>query len=584
MKSFLKIFLASLLALIVFSLIAFFMFMGIVSGLATPEKVKTGPNAVLLLDLSQQFQEIGVENPLGSIGNPDYYDVPALHDVVRMIRYARQDSAVKGIYIKCGVNLNGFGASEEIREALQEFKNGGKFVYAYADVISQSGYRVGNVAGKIYCNPKGGVDWKGYAFQLAFLKGTLQKLEIEPQIFYAGKFKSATEPFREEKMTDANRLQTTELMYELYNHFLVQTSEARKIDTATLHRYANENLIRSAYDALKYGLVDGLKYDDEVKDEIKNHLKLGKYDKINFVPMGKYAKAVDFKRSGKEKIAVIYAQGDIIDGKGERETIGSETYRNMIRKVRLDKDIKAIVLRINSGGGSSLASENIWRELTIAKADKPVVVSFGDVAASGGYYLSCNADSIFAEPNTITGSIGVFSLLPNMQKFFHNKLGITFDGVKTSPDADALSVAKPLTDMQKRYLQSDVDSIYHDFKSRVADGRKISIDYVDSIGQGRVWSGRRAVELKLVDRLGGLDRAIEAAARLAKVTDYRLREYPEPQNILNMIFGNYKQTARQDALRSELGEEGLKTYKTMKRVKDMVGVTQARMPFDIITE
>lgn len=584
MNSFFKIFFASLLALVIFSVLVFFLLMGVITGLAAPEKVKTGANAVLVLDLTETYPEIAVENPLAGIGKSEHYDVPALYDVIRMLRFAKSDSAVKGVYVKCGNNANGFGSSEELRNALQDFKSAGKWVYAYGDIIMQGGYRVGNVADKLYCNPKGGVDWRGYAFQMLYLKGALQKLEIEPQIFYAGKFKSATEPFREDKMTDANRLQTTELMYELYNHFLLQTAGARKIDTGTLHRYANENLIQSAHDALTYKLVDGLKYDDEVKDEIKGKLKLGKFDKINFVPLGKYAKAVEYKRSGKEKIAVIYAQGDIVDGKGDRDMIGSETYRNYIRKARLDKDIKAIVFRINSGGGSSLASENIWRELSLARADKPVVVSFGDVSASGGYYLSCNADSIFAAPNTITGSIGVFMLLPNMQKFFRNKLGVTFDGVKTSPDADALTISKPLTEMQKRYLQSGVDSTYHDFKSRVAEGRKLSIEFVDSIGQGRVWSGRRALELKLIDKIGGLDDAIACAARLAKTTDYRLREFPEPQSVLDMIFGGAQQTARQEAIKNELGQDGVRTYQTIKRVKGMMGATQARMPFDLITE
>jgi protease-4 len=584
MNSFLKIFLGSLLALFVFTVAVFFIFLGFVSGLATPDKAETGAKAVLTIDLAETFTEIPVKNPLAGIGNKDHYDLPALYDAIRLIRYAKSDSAVKGIYLKCGSNGNGFGASEEIRQALIDFKSSGKFVYAYADVISQGGYYIANSASKIYCNPKGGVDWRGYAMQLAFLKGSLEKLEIEPQIFYAGKFKSATEPFRETKMTDANREQLTVILNDMYGHFLLQTAAARKLDTATLHRYANEHRIQYAEDALKYGLVDGLKYDDEVKDEIKTRLGVGKYDKINFVSIGKYASAVNYKKTGKDKIAVIYAQGDIVDGKGDRDMIGSEPYMNLVRKARLDKDIKAIVVRINSGGGSSQASENIWRELTLAKAEKPVVVSFGDVAASGAYYLSCNADSIFAQHNTITGSIGVFSMLPNMQQFFNNKLGITFDGVKTGTDADMFSVAKPLTEMQRRYLQNSVDSIYEDFKERVATGRKKEMAFIDSIGQGRIWSGSRGVQLGLVDRIGGLDDAIACAARLARTSDYRLREYPEPQSILDMIFGGYKDNMRKSAIQEELGADGLHTYNSIKRIKQMVGVTQTRIPFDFTIE
>jgi len=581
MNSFLKIFLASLLALFVFCIAALFMFIGFVSGLATKDKVKTGKKAVLVVDMAQLYPEIAVENPFAALGNKEQYDIPSLYDAVRLIRHAKGDSAVKGLYIKCAQNNNGFANSDEIREAILDFKSSGKFVYAYADVITQGGYYVANTADKLYCNPKGGVDWRGFAMQLAFVKGLLEKLDIEPQIFYAGKYKSATEPFRETEMTDPNRLQLTELLQDIYGNFLLHTASTRKIDTALLHRYANESRVQFASDAVETGLVDGLKYDDQVQDEIKARLQVDKFEKINFVSLGKYAQAVDYKKDGSDRIAVIYAQGDIVMGKGERDMIGSESYCKLIRKVRLDKDIKAIVLRINSGGGSALASENIWRELTLAREEKPVVVSFGDVAASGAYYLSCNADSIFATPNTITGSIGVFTMLPNMERFFKNKLGITFDEVTTGPDAAMYSVAKPLTPMQRKFVQNGVDSIYEDFKQRVAEGRKLSVSYVDSIGQGRVWSGRQALRLKLIDRLGGLEDAIACAARMAHTTDYRLVEYPEPKNIIDMIFGGYKDDARKGAIREELGEEGVKTFTALKRVKQMIGVAQARMPFDI---
>lgn len=584
MKSFLKIFLASFVALIVFCLILFFVFVGFVTGLTAPEKEKTGAKAVLVVDVARDYPEIGVENPLARLSDKEDGDVPALYNVLRLIKYAKSDSAIKGIYLKCSHNGNGMGNSQEIRNALLDFKAAGKFIYAYGDVITQGGYSIANVADKIYCNPKGGVDWRGYAIQLAFLKGLLQKLEIEPQIFYAGKFKSATEPFRETSMTDANRLQLTVMLGDLYGRLLEQTAATRKIDTATLHQYANEYRIQTATDAVKYGLVDGVKYDDEVKAEIAKKLGVAKIDKLNFISISKYAKAVDYKAQGKEKITVIYAQGDIIDGKGDRDMIGSETYRDLIRKARLDDKVKAIVIRINSGGGSAQASENIWRELTLARKVKPIVVSFGDVAASGAYYLSCNADSIFAQANTITGSIGVFSLLPNMQKFFNEKLGITFDGVKTAPEADMLTATKPLTPAQRKYLQNSVDSIYLTFKSRVAEGRKKDISYIDSIGQGRVWIGSRAIQLGLVDRIGGLDDAIACAARMAKTTDYRLKEYPEPHNVLELLFGGYEKEATKSALKSELGEDGIKTWQTIKRVKQMVGVTQTRLPFEFTIE
>ena len=580
MNSFLKIFLATLAALFVFSILSFFMLLGFVTGLAAPEKTHTGANAVLVVDLSQQYPEIEKKNILAALGTEGEYDVPSLHNVVRLIRKATIDSAVKGIYIKCDYNANGFGASEEIRNALLDFRVSKKFIYAYADVIPQDAYQVANVADKIYCHPKGGVDWRGFGLTMAFVKGTLEKLEIQPQIFYAGKFKSATEPFREKKMTDANRLQTKELLNDLYSYFLLQTSQMRNIDTAQLRSLADKEVIRFPEDALKNHLVDGLKYDDEVKEEIRAVLKVNRLDKINFVPLGKYAKAVSFKESGKGQIALIYAEGDIVPGKGTKEQIGSEEYQKLIRRARLDEKVDAIVLRINSGGGSSLASENIWRELTLAKKEKPVVVSFGDVAASGAYYLSCNADSIFAQPNTITGSIGVFALVPNLQQFFNNKLGVTFDDVATGPNAGGLSVVKPLTESQKRFIQQQIDTIYHDFKSRVAEGRKKSLMFVDSIAQGRVWSGSRALELGLIDRIGGLKEAVASAATMAKVNTYSIREYPGERGLLEELFGNYRDNSRAKMLEHELGREGLQSFTLFRRVKEMIGVTQARIPFD----
>ncbi|MBC7851763.1 MAG: signal peptide peptidase SppA [Chitinophagaceae bacterium] len=584
MNSFFKIFFASLLALVVFSIIGFFILIGVASSIGSRDPIETGSKAVLVLDLSIPYSEVAINNPFAGLTGEENSDIPSVYDLVRLIHHAVGDSAVKGIYLKCGINNNSFGTSEDIRNALIKFRNSGKFVYAYADVISQGGYYVANVSNKIFCNPKGGLDWRGYSMSLFFLKGTLEKLEIEPQIFYAGKFKSATEPLRETKMTEANRLQTTEILNDLYGHFLTQTSAFRKIDTATLHGYANANALQTGSQAVKAGLLDGLKYDDEVQDEIRSILRVEKTAKLNLLSVQKYAEAVEIRKTGTDKIMVIYAQGDIIDGKGERTIIGSESYVNLVRKGRLDKSIKAIVFRINSGGGSAMASENIWRELSLARKEKPIVVSFGDVAASGGYYLSCNADSIFAQPNTITGSIGVFSILPNMQGFFNNKLGITFDGVKTSPDADALSVSKPLTPAQRQWIQNDVDSIYATFIQRVADGRKKDVAFIDSIAQGRIWSGTRALQLGLIDRIGGLQEAIDCAARMAKTNNYKLREYPEPERLFERFFGRSTENARTSAMREEIGEDGMKIYQNLKRVKQMVGVTQTRLPFDFVIE
>jgi protease-4 len=472
-----------------------------------------------------------------------------------LIRYAKSDSSIKGIYIKASTNPNGLGSSEEIRNALLDFKKSKKFIYAFGDVISLKAYYVANISDRIYCNPKGGVEWKGLTSVSPYLKGGLDKLEIQPEIFYAGKFKSATEPLRADKMSDANRLQLTEILGDIFNHMLDQTAVARSQDSSILRRCVDQQLIQSASNAVQYKLVDGEKYNDQVLEEIAGKLKVSAITGINFIPLGKYYESakLKFNNTGTDRVVIIYAEGDIVGGKNSQKEIGQDIYRYFIRKARLDNDVKAIVLRINSGGGSALVSENLWRELTLAKAAKPVVLSFGDVSASGGYYLSCNADSIFADPMTITGSIGVFSMLFNTQSFFKNKLGITFDGVHTAKEQDALSIIQPLTDLQKKFLQNDVDSI---------------------------WSGQRALELGLVDRIGGVQDAVDCAAKMAKLKTYRLREYPEPENFLDLLLNNYTQTVKAKTIREDLGEQGAKWYQTMSDYQSISGVPQARLPFE----
>jgi protease-4 len=578
MNTFFKTFFASLLSLVIFALIIFFVLAAWIASLASKDQARTEPKSVLVINLAENFKEQQVKNPLSVVSSNDELDIPGLYDVVRLINKAKDDKDIRGIYIEAGGNPNGFASSDEIRNALIDFKTSKKFIIAHGDVISQKAYHVADVSDRIYLNPAGFLEWVGFNVDYAFLKGTLDKLEIQPQIFYAGKFKSATEPFRTDKMTPENKLQTGVWLNSLYDHFLVKASESRGIDTATLHGLANEGKIQTAQDALANKLVDGLKYDDEIKDEIKTRLGLGKYDKINFISINKYAKAGNFRRSGSERMALIYAEGDIVDGKGDQGTIGSEDYVKLIRKARLDKTIKAIVFRVNSGGGSALASENIWRELSLAKHEKPVVVSFGDVAASGGYYISCAADSIFAQSSTITGSIGVFGIIPNMEAFFKNKLGVTFDGVKTAPYADA-GIFHPLNENEKQMIQHSIEIIYGQFKKRVADGRKKDINYIDSIAQGRVWSGDYALKIGLIDRFGGLQDAVNCAARMAKLNNYRLKEFPETQSIFDRLFGSSSSDNYSSKIRTELGEENYKIFEEMLRIKQMINKAQARLPF-----
>ena len=582
MKSFFKIFIASLLALIVFSILGVMVLIGIAASASSSDKPVIGSDAVLVLDLSKPYKETVQENPFASLTTDGDFETPSLFDMVRLIEHAKLDANVKGIYILASSNVNGFGASEEIRKALLDFRKSKKFVVAYGETISQKGYAVANVAQKIFVHPQGGLEWAGFSSNLVFLKGMLDKLEIKPEIFYAGKFKSATEPLRETQMTDANRLQTSVWLGDLYNQFLYQTAAARNLDTAFIRSLAVEGTIQTAADAVKYNLIDGLKYDDQVKNEITGRLNLAVNSKINFIYFGEYAKSVTLNESSaSEKIAVIYANGDIISGTGADEQVASDDYKELIRKARLDKSVKAIVLRVNSPGGSALASDVIWREVSLAKKEKPVVVSMGDVAASGGYYIACNANKVFANASTITGSIGVFSIVPNIESFLKNKIGITTDRVRTGPFADMGSMDRALTTPEKMFFQASTDSIYNTFKSRVAEGRKRNMEYVDSIAQGRVWTGTRGLSVGLVDEIGTLSDAIKAAASMAKITTYRLKEYPEKKNILEQLFNNYKRTVSLHLIESELGVDHLLMMQQVKKVKAMVGLPQAKLPYTI---
>jgi protease-4 len=579
MRSFFKTFFASFLALVVFCILGMFLFAGFMASLTSRKKTVIPDKTVLVLDLSVHYKERTIDNPFAAIISGEDNDQPTLYDMTRMIRYAASDSSVKGIYILCGSNANGYAATEELREAVKAFRASHKFVIAYGEAITQKGYYLGSAADKIYCHPQGGVDWSGFSANLLFLKGTLDKLEIQPQVFYAGKFKSATEPLRETRMTDANRLQTSVWLGGLYSHFLQAAAESRKMDTAVLHSLASTGAIQTAHDALRYHLVDGLKYDDEIKKEIATLLGTDERKQINFITFSEYANGASWRKADGGKIALIFADGDIVSGKSSDEQVGSDEYKNIIRKARMDKDVKAIVLRVNSPGGSSLASDVIWREVALARKEKPVVISMGDVAASGGYYISCNADSVFANANSITGSIGVFSVLPNMEPFFRNKLGITFDGVKTAPHADLGSISRPLTEPEKRMVQAAVDSIYGVFITRVADGRKKSRVYIDSIAQGRVWTGSDGLKTGLVDRIGTLQDAMDCAARMARLKEYRVKEYPEKKNFLEQLMNNYRKSVAKDLLKTEIGVEQTEWLRMYRQVKQMTGEPQMRLPF-----
>jgi protease-4 len=587
MKQFFKFVLATVVGLILTTVILVLIIVGIIAAASSDKTVVVDSNSILHIAINYNITERTANNPLAGLsffGDGD--KSIGLKDILANIKKAKTDDNIKGLFLDESSLQAGQATIEEIRNALIDFKGSGKFIIAYSEVYSQGFYYLASVANKIYINPKGIFEFKGFNSDITFYKGAMDKLGIEAQIIKVGTYKSAVEPYFLTKMSDANRLQVTSYLGSLYDHFLTGISASRKISKDSLFTYANDMLIQKPEDALKYKLVDGLKYKDEVLNELKQHTGINSKDDLKSVEIGEYtntdAKAEDDKKgSSSGRVAVIYASGEISGGDGDDNTIGSESISKAIRKVRLDKNVKAVVLRVNSPGGSSLASDVIWREVMLTKQVKPIIVSMGDVAASGGYYISCAADSIIAEPNTITGSIGIFAILPNMKKLFNDKLGITFDGVKTGKYADLGNISRPLSPDERLILQNQVNHGYDDFTKAVAAGRHKTQAYVNSIGQGRVWTGEQAIKIGLVDRLGNIDDAIKSAAKMAKLTNYKLETFPQQKSIFDKFGRGLNAEIKTSMLKSELGEN-FKYYEQIKGLTQMMRTPQARMPYDVL--
>ncbi|MBN8672363.1 MAG: signal peptide peptidase SppA [Chitinophagales bacterium] len=591
MKQFFKMFFASLLAMIVTGVIIFGVFIGLIvaavkEGSKSETQTTVADNSVLTIDLSKTMHERSERNSLAVFSDGDENSA-GVYDAIKALQEAKEDSKIKGILIKLNPSRNGWATMQQLRNAIVDFRKSGKFVYAYGENITQGAYYMATAADSIYLNPMGDMELKGFATILAFFKGTLDKLELEPEIFYAGKFKSATEPFRADKMSDANRVQVAEFQKDFWSEFLNAASTFSKQDTATLYQLAASGAIEFPQDALKNKLVSNLLYWDQVEDRIKAKTGGKEKDKVKYVSLSEYAATINEGSAGDSRVAVLYAEGSIVDGESDDDyQIASQNMIEQIRKLRNNDKVKAVVLRVNSGGGSALASEVILRELQLLKAKKPLVASMGDVAASGGYYILCQADSIFALPNTITGSIGVFTMMFNSEKLMRNKLGVTFDGVKNAPYADFPNGTRALTADESAKVQRSVDNIYMIFKSRVATGRKMDIALVDSFAQGRVWSGTDALGIKLVDGLGDLDRAIASAASLAKLKDYDVVTYPEPvdkfESLMRRFKGNNASVAEQ-MVKAEFGKE-YDWYKQLKELRRMNGAAMAMMPYSMETK
>jgi len=587
MKSFFKYVLATVtgivISVVLLIVVGLVIIGGLVSSMMSDKEVSVADNSVLQIKLDYQITERTIPNPFEELDLPGFNANKSygLDNMLKGIAGAKNDDRIKGIYLDLSPTAASFATLQELRDALLDFKTSGKFVVAYSENYTQRSYYLASTADKVYVNPEGALDFRGLASQTMFLKGALDKLGIEAQVVKVGTYKSAVEPFILDEMSDANREQVSAFLGSIYDHFLEEIGESRRISTDSLFMIADQYLVRTAADAVKFGLADDTKYKDEVLKELKSLLDIDDKDDIQVVNLNKYKPPVQNQSSGvRDRIAIVYAVGEIISGEGNNQMIGSERISRELRKVRRDDKVKAVVFRINSPGGSALASDVIWREVDLLRKEKPVIVSMGDVAASGGYYIAAAADSIFAQPNTITGSIGVFGVVPNMQNLLNNKLGITFDEVKTGEYADFLSnVDRPLTVDERNILQMEVNRIYDTFVQRVADGRGLSKSTVDSIGQGRVWSGRQALANGLVDRLGNIQDAVDAAASKAGLEQYRLVSYPAVSSPFDSFLGASSDRISTWLSQRELGEY-YRYYRDLKTGLQLRGI-QARLPFTL---
>ncbi len=542
MKSFFKNVLSTIVGVVLSVVVVVLLFIGIISiaisTLDSDKETKVKANSILKITLSKPIVDRASDNPFEnlSITNMDPETEIEFKSILDNIEKAKTDDRIKGIYLNVPFVNAGLSQTEEIRNKLLDFKTTGKFIISYAENYSQNGYYLSSVADEIFLNPEGIFELKGFSAQIIFFKGLLEKLDIEAQVIRHGKFKSAIEPFILDRMSKANREQISLLLTTISDNILDSIASQRGLTLSKVEELADNLELNTAANCLENNFVDALIYQDELENKLKS--KLGEEAKLQLISLSKYnnAKVEKQGKISRDKIAIIYATGEINSGKGDLKSIGSETTAKAIKEAREDERVKAIVLRVNSPGGSALASDVIWRETTLAKAEKPLVISMGDLAASGGYYIACAADTIVANPTTITGSIGVFGLIPNLQHFYKNKLGITIDTVNTSKHADVGGMHRRLTSFEKAKIQDHVEGIYATFISHVAEGRNMSTAAVDDIGQGRVWTGYDAKRLGLVDVLGGLETAIDIAADLAELSDYRLVSLPKKEDPLETFI------------------------------------------------
>ena len=586
MRQFFKFVLATIVGLVAFSFIGFLIFAGVIGAAASADgKKEVAANSVLELKLNEPLTERGRGREFGPFGGSGS---TGLIEIKEAIKRAKTDGDIKGILLNLELVQGGMASLEEVRDALLDFKKSGKFVVAYHEVSSEKSFYLSSVANEIYLHPQGTLEFNGLSSEVMFYKRLFEKAGIEPYIFRVGSFKSAVEPFFRENFSDSARYQTVSFLNSINGHMIGQVAKSRGIAPERLKVISDSMLVHNAPDALRLKMVTKLGYFDEVQDYMRGKLGLAKDKKPNLVSLGDYNdgdKDEDKEENtSSNRIAVIYAEGDIVTGKGSDDNIGSTKFAEAIRKARLDEKVKAVVLRINSPGGSSLASDIIYREVTLTKKVKPIIASMSDVAASGGYYIAMACDTIVAHPNTITGSIGVFGVLPNVQKLLADKLGITVDRVTTGKFSDLPTITRPLSDFEKRTLQGEVNSIYADFTSKAALGRRMPVERLRRIASGRVWSGIEAKGNGLVDVLGDYEDALEIAAARAhlKADDYRVQRLPRQRSSFEALmarFGGDDVEVKARAIKAELGPL-YPAYAQYQQLLQLRGV-QAKLPYSL---
>ena len=584
MKNFLKYTLATITGIIITSILFFITVIASLSALvASGDKpASISNNSILVLKAGIGIPDRGNPDPLAGfdILNMTFTSTPGLNDILENIEKASVDNKIKGILIENGLLPSGWATTGEIRSALEKFRMDGKFVISYSDyILTQQCYYLSTGADKIYINPGSMVEFKGLSSEVMFYKKALEKIGIEVQVTRHGKFKGAVEPFLLEKLSEENRAQIIDYAGSIWNHVIESISESRNIPVNQLNLIADNLAGNTAAGALENRLIDGLMYRDELIDTLKSLSGISNDKDINLVSMAKYIKVPNPNRTAsvKNRIAVVYASGNIVTGKGNQNNIGGNYYAGVIRKERKDSSVKAIVIRVNSPGGSAIASDIIWRELELAAKVKPVVVSMGNYAASGGYFISAPATKIYANPTTISGSIGVFGLIPNAGKLLEQKLGLSTEIVNTNQNSDFPSIYRPMNVYEKEIMQMSIEKVYSDFVDKVASGRKMTAELVDSIGEGRVWSGTSAQKIGLVDEIGGLQAAIKGAADLAGVDSYSIRELPVIEDPYMKLLTQLSGEIRMNILKRELGES-VKYYNMVQEIRDLSGI-QARLPY-----